>query len=113
MASETADFSGNTGEHVLGVGERFLVNLYAANHTRDFRNALAAGQWTCVDMRDAALGLFGDLYVMLPLRGDLCEVGDAKRLTLFAKRAQFTADDLRHASTDADVDFIEDERRDV
>ena len=88
-------------------GPRFLADIHAAEHARQFFLALAGRE-----DGDGALGHTGalslaDAVVRVALRRNLRQVGHAQRLSRCAQRTQLLPDDVGHRAADARIDFVE------
>ena len=97
-------------EHLFCVLQRCFSQFRAAEHAGDFFQAICVTKDT---NRGAGAALnFALLYdeMLVGEGGDLREVRDAKDLLRAGKRLEFVTDGFGCAASNADVDFVEDER---
>jgi len=85
----------------------------AAEHARDFADAVVAGYDSGVGGGYAVALCLGNDYVVVSAGGDLCEVRDREYLVAPRDATHGVADLEAHAAADAGVHLIEDQRRDV
>ena len=86
------------------------VSLAPLRHARDLFGALCIIQKPDGGFGAALLFLLLDKEMLIRESGDLREVGDAEDLLGAGERLQLLADSLGGTASDADVDFVEDER---
>jgi len=89
------------------VGARLVGHFHAAQHACEFLDARVAVERDDLGAGRPPVCELADPQVVMALRGDLRQVGDAQHLAAIAQRAQFRADDLGDRPTDAGIHFVE------
>ncbi len=98
------------GDHLRGVLQAGVGDFGAAEHAGDFVGAGAVVEDADAGLRAAVLLALFDGEMLIGEGGDLRQVGDAEDLLGAAKGLELLADGLGGAASDADVDFVEDQR---
>ena len=98
------------GDHLGGVLEAGVGYLGAGEHAGDFVGAGAVVEDADAGLRAAVLLALFDGQVLIGEGGDLREVSDAEDLLGAGESLELLADGFGCAASDADVDFVEDER---
>ena len=99
------------GQQLRGVGQGFVGEVDPAEHARDFLDTLLALQVRYGGAGVRAAALLVHEQVLMPLCGDLRQVGHAQHLAAFAQAAQQLADHFGGRAADADVHLVEHQRR--
>ena len=99
------------GDHLPGMSQGLFGQVDAAEHPCDLLDAsglvqLGHGRAGFI----AAAGLVHE-QVVVSLRSHLRQVRDGQDLAALAEAAQQLADDFRGRAADADIDFVEHQRR--
>ena len=86
-------------------------NFYAAEHPGKFLDAIFRTELSNIGSSRFAVGELDDAVVVPSLARDLGEMSHAQDLSVRCEFGQATSYDLRDATADARVDFIEDHGR--
>jgi hypothetical protein len=99
------------GQHFFGMAARHFGDLGATGHAGNFVDAL--GKIEGAKLRRRLPGLFGFVHpiVLIPVTGDLGQVGDAKNLVRAGDAMQLFAHHAGGLTSDAGIDFVKDQRR--
>ena len=93
-------------QHFFRVGKRLRRDFHAAEHARDFIDAIFRVEHGDVGTRLAVARLFLHGPMLLTLRGDLRQMRNAQNLPVLRQRPQTPPDNFRHTAADTGIDFI-------
>ena len=85
----------------------------AAEHAREFIDALGAVEFADLGNGAGVLGGFGDEEMGGGEGGDRSEVSDTEDLAIFSDAEHFLADDRGRGAADIGIDFVENEDGDL